>query len=186
MTEIDPTSAISSVSPTPASPAASHLRTSRWTVSGWKIRPRGGRERVPRGRNRRPRTTKAETIGARTALRPAISAGRSDAATCAKVLLLEAAQLHLVGEGSRELRHAEIEKQEAPFDRVPHQHPIALGVEKVTVEESHDLEVLRLAKGRQPLEAVGQALADPLERVAVSRRAVDDVLLEQPQRAVFQ
>ena len=74
---------------------------------------------------------------------------------CVEVLLLEAAQLHLVGEGSRELRHAEIEKREAPFDRVPHQHPIALGVEKVTVEKGHDLEVLRLAKGRQPLEAVG-------------------------------
>ena len=64
------------------------------------------------------------------------------------------------GRCGRELGDAVVEEGEAAFDRVAHQHPVALRVQEVALEEGGDLEVLRPAE-RRHLAEPGRAGAPP-------------------------
>ena len=62
-----------------------------------------------------------------------------------------------------------------------HQHPVALGVEEVALEERHDLEVLGLRQRRERVEALRQPADEPLGRIRTGGR-VPQLGPQQPQR----
>ena len=70
------------------------------------------------------------------------------------------------GSAGGELGHAVVEEREAALDRVAHQHPVALRVEQVALEERGDLQVLGLPERGHLAEPGGQARFQPLGRVA--------------------
>ena len=100
-----------------------------------------------------------------------------------EVLLLEPSHLHRVGERRGELGHAVVEEREPALDRVPHEHPVALRVQEVRVEEGHDLEVLRLAERRELAEVVREPGLDARAAVAFERGLLEHPLVEQAERA---
>ena len=65
---------------------------------------------------------------------------------------------------------------------MPHQHPVALRVQEVALEEGRDLEVLRLRKRREAAERGGQRLNEPLRGIR-ARGAGDEIGAEEAQAA---
>ena len=148
ISESEPTSAISSVSATLPRRAA-NCATTRSAAFGSsearRARRAPGLEQV------------VEVLGAAAAeervmdrravrdLRPAGDRRRQVALgrLAEQVLLAQAAQPEAVGQAGGELGDAEVEEGEAPLDRVAHQHPVALRVQQVALEEGRDLQVLR-------------------------------------------
>jgi hypothetical protein len=57
-------------------------------------------------------------------------------------LLAQAEEPKARGQPRGELRYAVVEVGKPAFDRMPHQHPVGLGVEEVALQEGHDLDVL--------------------------------------------
>ena len=185
--EIAPTSAISSVS-LARSAFASNFATTRWTASGRKIA--GGAQALGAqqladvlGRvladedaaDRRP----VRTLAARVDL---LRQERADGAP-QRVLLLEPAQPQPVGQRGGELRDAVVEEREAALDRVAHQHPVALRVQQVALEEGLDLDVLRLAERAEALEPLGQPRDQARGRVVGGAGALDEPGVEHAERA---
>ena len=125
--------------------------------------------------DRRP----VRTLAARVDL---LGQERADGAA-QRVLLLEPAQPQPVGQRGGELRHAVVEEREAALDRVAHQHPVALRVQQVALEEGLDLDVLRLAERAEALEPVGQPRDQARGRVVGGAGALDDAGVEHAERA---
>ena len=83
-----------------------------------------------------------------------------------EVLLVQPAQAELVGKARSELGDAVVEEGETTFDRMAHQHPVALRVEQVAVQEGGDLQVLGAAERRHLHEPRRQARLEAFGRVA--------------------
>ncbi len=97
-----------------------------------------------------------------------------------EVLLRQPAQPKLVGKAGGELGDAVVEEREAALDRVAHQHPVALRVEQIALQEGRDLEVLRPPERRHLPEPRRQARLQPLGGIAALRRRARRRPVEQP------
>ena len=189
MVERTPTSAISSVSldrvPRRAGLAlADEPRDGLRGEEPGLAQPRLGRG-ARRRRRARPGPTKARDD--RRAVRALLPPGdlRREPVLdglAQEVLLVQPAQAELVGKARRELGHAVVEEGETTFDRMAHQHPVALRVEQVAVQEGGDLQVLSAAERRHLHEPRRQARLEAFGRVAPRGRRRQDVALEEPEQ----
>ena len=153
ISDIEPASAISSVSLT-GRPSA-NFATSRATPFSFEepgLVHRPGLEQRPVAA--RPEEDVSDRRAIRD-LRPRPDRLRKHArdGLPQRVLLLQPAQSQRVGQPGRELGQPVVDVREPALDRVGHQHPVALRVQEVALEEGRDLDVLRLRKRREACEA---------------------------------